>query len=343
MYQKKLSLVYLVPWKNNFTIKINIESDDLDPWSSEKYYIELTDTSNNTLELVELAKARKIIGVIPIIDKNILLVVYVNYVNDKPCVLIDFLKIDIPDQNNESNSNNESNLKVSINRLTQHKIKSKYSCGMSEGVLCSSCIDSNLFYVCFGDLVNYSSVSFVKFTQDKYEPAKLVEYGIELEPVFDNTFWLDSTYIIFSKAVGHDINIVEFGLFNVVGSKCFSIVTLTLENSHSLDNLSANIEFESKIYDFFQLDGIMNCLARIKLFHRINPLNSKSYFLDVLVKINNKENYTEVLDISNPIFFSNSDDYENYFGVRPYWIKSPEPNGNFKIKIFNQNNYNKLT
>ena len=131
-------------------------------------------------------------------------------------------------------------------------------------------------------------------------------------------------------------NIIELGLFETSKSNCFSISTISLPDNltNDLSKSKEFSEYDSRIFGFFQWNSNLHCLVRLKLHYRLDVLHVKNYFIDVIVLVNGVD--SKLIDISKPIFFSNSSNYEEYFGIEPYWIFSLDQEKNPIIKIFNE-------
>ena len=282
----------IIPWNNN--LLMNFINDSLDPWTNN-YKIQLLNDENNIL--YEICITNKIYYIVyyPILNKNIFIFCYLEYVNDKPCIIINFYSV----------TNNE------IIEIQQHQIKIKYTLGSLIGKLCI--YDENTYYVIFGDIINYNYFSCIKFNIEGYEPEIKINLNPEVE--FEKLYLLHPEYIIFSKTM-HNNKTLQITLFNNDEMNCFSLVNLELDVNEIVDT-------DSMIFDFF----LLYCLVRIKVYDRIDILHIKPFFLDVIIHINGID--STIVDISKPIYFDKSKDYNGYFGTKPFILVS-----NNKIKIF---------
>jgi len=343
--------VYRIPWKMNLDIRIN-EPQLFDPWSSQPKQLEIVDVSKPVVKqpssatqrnrfcdnvskqenegqlsafTFQLPNARQYLGVYPIAHKDILMVCYLDYIGNISHVLVDFYKIvvqTVPTTNTEICSpliseRDASMPEISVERIIQHKIQSNHSCGNTIGKVCPSTYSPDAFFVCFGDLTNYTTISFFECTVEKCHPIRRIEYRPDYEPTFENVFWIDTLTMIYSRVVGHDSNQLNLALFTTDTEKCFVDITFSLQDKH-IHNADKCKMYDSIVFDMFRWNSKFHCLIRIKLECQIDPLHIQLYFLDVIILVAGKE--SKVVDISQPILFDTSEEHDNYYGIRPYWV-----------------------
>jgi hypothetical protein len=333
----------ILPWKNDKCIKISSSiSNNFDLWDDFTYQMELVDLSDNVISKITLNKARGYFDIIPVLSKDIIVVGYFNYIQNDSYVMIDLYKL--------TSTTNEFNLQY------QYKIKSEYSCGGTSGKICKN--GSEIFYLIWTDICNSDHFSYFEFDLDfdldlssklnKSDDnlARQIKFTENIDSSWDNIFMVSPDNLLYSRALGHNSNQIELALFDASKSYCFSISTLTLPNNivHYSDyNVDIKVEeFDTIIYDFFCFSSKSKtnvyCLIRIKTYYKLDPLHIQNYFIDTIVQVDGAD--SKPVEISNPIYFSTSEDYNGYFGKRPYLIKQLDLDGNNIVKIFNENTIN---
>ena len=325
----------ILPWNNNNRIKISSLSNKIDPWGEFSYQMELTDISGNSISKIKLNKARGYFDIIPVISKNIIVVGYFNYVENDSYVMIDLYQLET----------NEFEL------IFQYKIRSAYSCGGTSGKICTN--GYKIFYLIWTDICNSDHFSCFEFDLDfdfdnkkklniiDNNLVKQIKFSENVDSSWDSLYMVSLDNLIYSKAIGYSSNQIELVLFNASKSHCFSLLHLTLPNNivhYCKDDMNIKTEeFDSMIYDFFCFGSKSNvyCLVRTKTYYKLDPLHIQNYFIDTIIQVDGAE--SKLIDISNPIYFSTSLDYDGYFGKRPYWIKQLNSDGTDTVKIFNEN------
>ena len=91
---KKYKTTHIIPWNNNFVIKIKYILNDLDPWSDSNLILEIYSgsDSNKSIKHIQLEETRGILGIYPVVSKDILIITHTKYIDSTPMVLIDFFK-----------------------------------------------------------------------------------------------------------------------------------------------------------------------------------------------------------------------------------------------------------
>ena len=335
---------YILPWKDNIWIKISEQiRNELNMWDDFSYDIEIINSINGTiLNKITLGKARGYFDIIPVLNKDIIVVGYFNYIDNDSCIMIDIYQL----------TNDKLYLKI------QHKIKSEYSCGGTSGKICN--YGGETLYLIWTDIYNSDYFSCFEFnlnldmdlnknekTNKITNKVKKIRFEEEMQFRWDLLYMLSPDHLIYSRALGHSSNQIELALFDVSKSNCFSMSTITLPD-YIIHNVSENMgmrteEFDTMIYDFFCVfsggKNYIYCLIRIKTYFKPNPLHIQKYFIDVIIQVNGVD--SKLHDISTPIYFTNNKDYEGYFGKRPYWIKQLNESGISFPKIFNEQSINR--
>jgi hypothetical protein len=332
----------ILPWNNNNWIKISSLSNKFDPWGEFSYQMELIDTFGNSISKIKLNKARGYFDIIPVLSKNIIVVGYFNYVENDSYVMIDLYQLET----------NEFELKF------QYKIRSSYSCGGTSGKICTNGYEifyliwtdfcNSEYFSCFEFDLNYQIYFEKKLNVTDNNLVKQIKFVENIDSSWDSLHMVSLDNLIYSKALGHSSNQIELGLFDASKSHCFSVSSLTLPNNivhYAKDNMDIKSEeFDSTIYDFFcfgsKSKSNVYCLVRIKTYNKTDPLHIQNYFIDIIIQVDGAE--SKPVDISNPIYFSTSSDYDGYFGKRPYWIKQLNSDGTSTVKIFNENTVNNI-
>lgn len=303
-----MSFLSHIPWTNNCYINM---VDNGDPWTT-KTKLQLFTSESKIIKTFNLDENRGYLdgGIYPILDKELLLFCYLKYdENGKSSIFIDYYKIDDTD----------------IKLIKQHKIRNENSCGSTEGRVF---LYNELCYVVYGDLTNYDYISCVEFNFDtcfsdqKYK----IKYDDSYEPEFKQIYMISKDCILYSKTLGYNHNKINVGLYNLNDSTCINMTTIELENGLSHDAENEFKSFESIIYDIFTHKNIPYVLIRIKLYNRVDILHIKRYFLDVIfdfVKM-------DVVDMSRVIYYDTEQDYDGYFGIKPYYVIKDD-----KVTVFN--------
>lgn len=359
------NITHLIPWNDNFVFVTKDKDKNIfDAWSDLEYVLELVYIGfdnklikkNTIVKKIILEETRNFFGFYPVIEKNILVSSHIKYVGDETIIFVDLFRVDNLDQltqltqtqtqTNEPEKSQELQEpdkifnQIQITKIYSHQIKSNLSCGETIGKICT--LDKNSLCVCWGDFTNYSEINCVEFIIDDIVSNKKIskQYKIDLAQVElsispSHLYPLGSTLIFYSNVLGYEFNKIKIGIFEELKSGCVCYVDIDLPNglthncSKSLTNGSDM--YESKIYSFIIIGSKIYCLIRIKLSYKPDPLHIKYYFIDTIIEINGLK--SRLIEITQPIYFSNLENHEDYFGLEPYLIQS---NCDKLIKIFNQ-------
>lgn len=296
-----------IPWTNKCYINV---IDNGDPWTS-KSVLQLYSSKSEIIKSFNLDENRGYLdgGIYPILDKELLLLCYLKYDDNKSSIFIDYCKID----------------DNGIELIKRYKIRNENSCGGTNGRVF---LYNDICYVIYGDLINNDYFSCVEFNFDHcYSDQKYkIKYESSYEPEFNQIYMISQNRIIYSRAFGHDHNKIKVGLYNLNSSKCINMTTVELKNglSHVADMEFK--EFDSIVYDIFTHRDITYILIRIKLYYRIDTLHIKRYFLDLIFDFIEMD----VVDMSRVIYYDTKRDYDGYFGIRPYYVIKDD-----KVTVFN--------
>lgn len=297
-----------IPWTNKCYINV---IDNGDPWSSRSI-LQLFSSKSEMIKSFNLDENRGYLdnGIYPILDKELLLLCYLKYdENGKSSIFIDYCKL------------NEN----SIELIKRHKIRNENSCGSTNGKVF---LYDQICYVVYGDLTNNDYFNCVEFNFDHcYSDQKCkIKYETSYEPEFNQIYMISKNFIIYSRTFGYDHKKIKVGLYKLNDSKCINMTTIELENglSHMADIEFK--EFESNIYDLFTYNNITYILIRIKLYYKVDILHIKRYFLDVIFDFVTME----VIEMSRVIYYDIKQDYDGYFGIRPYYVIKDD-----KVTVFN--------
>lgn len=290
-----MSIIYTFPIIGK---TINIKDNGTDPWTYI-YEFEILDDKHNIINTISFGESRNIIDIYPLYIKNLLIIAYVNYIDNVPCLLIDFYNIN------------------DINKIKQHKIKINYACSSITGKLSvqtttSDSCDQNINII-FGDLINYNYIEYICFNLETFYSPIRIKYDYDI--------YIDQIYLLNDKLIiNADIviinNIVYIKIYNLIkkesdSNTAFSITELSLDNIKLYDRLC-----DYNVYDFFYYNDKIYCLIRLKLNENNNLLYINPFFVDVIINISDN-----IIHCYNePLYYDKKNDYEEYFGIKPYYI-----------------------